>query len=106
MEIINILYLIAGVIFLLSLIILLLRQLQFQWKGFKWQRLNKPRGKLSRSYFTDPRNRQLQRELLKLLRGEVDTAERLLQQQRRLHPGKSDRWYLEKVIYDLKRDRR
>ncbi|WP_339384939.1 hypothetical protein [Iningainema tapete] len=47
----------------------------------------------------------LQRELLKLLCGEVDTAERLLQQQRRLHPGKSDRWYLEKFIYDLKRDR-
>ncbi|MDZ8227482.1 MULTISPECIES: hypothetical protein [unclassified Nostoc] len=33
------------------------------------------------------------------------TAERLLKQQRQRHQGESDEWYLEKVIYDLERDR-
>ncbi|WP_263975720.1 hypothetical protein [Amazonocrinis nigriterrae] len=41
-----------------------------------------------------------------MLQGDTATAKRLLRQQRRNHPGKSDNWYLEKVIYDLERDRR
>jgi hypothetical protein len=69
---------------------------------FYWNQL---RGK-SLSYLSDPKNRQLQKQLLTLLRGDTAAAKRLLKQQRQLHPGKSDNWYLEKVIYDLKRDRR
>ncbi len=61
---------------------------------------------VSRSYRTDPRNRQLQHQLIGMLRGDVATAKRLLKQQRQLNPGNSDNWYLEKVIYDLERDRR
>ncbi len=64
-----------------------------------------PRGRVSQSYRTDPKNRQLQSELMVLLQGNVGTAKRLLRQQRRMRPGKSDNWYLEKVIYDLERDR-
>ena len=63
-------------------------------------------GKVSHSYRTDSKNRQLQSELLTLLRNDTATAKRLLKQQRQQHPGKSDNWYLEKVIYDLERDRR
>ncbi|MBW4425931.1 MAG: hypothetical protein KME50_16140 [Nostoc desertorum CM1-VF14] len=65
----------------------------------------KPRAKVSRSYRTDPTNRALQNDLLILLKGDVPTAKRLLLQQRRHNPGQSDNWYLEKVIYDLERDR-
>ncbi|WP_242055459.1 hypothetical protein [Nostoc flagelliforme] len=47
----------------------------------------------------------MQSDLLTLLKGDVATAKRLLLQQRRRKPGQSDNWYLEKVIYDLERDR-
>ncbi|MDZ7956545.1 MAG: hypothetical protein RMY34_01330 [Aulosira sp. DedQUE10] len=67
---------------------------------------SKPRGKVSNSYLTDPKNRELQKRLLVLLRGDIAAAKRLLKQQRQIQPGKSDNWYLEKVIYDLERDRR
>ncbi|WP_445626448.1 hypothetical protein [Nostoc sp. DSM 114167] len=66
----------------------------------------KPSGKVSHSYRTDPKNRALQADLLILLKGDVPAAKRLLLQQRRKKPGQSDNWYLEKVIYDLERDRR
>lgn len=64
------------------------------------------RGKWSKSYLNDPKNRALQHELLSLLHGDTPTAKRLLKQQRQMHPGQSDNWYLEKVIDDIKRDRR
>jgi hypothetical protein len=59
----------------------------------------------SSSYRNDPKNRQLQSDLLAILQGDVRTAKRLLKQQRQSAPGRSDNWYLEKVIYDLERDR-
>lgn len=34
-----------------------------------------------------------------------DVAERLIRLEKLQHPGKSERWYLEKVIYDLQRGR-
>ena len=78
--------------------------------SFIYQKLTNPsprlRGKVSQSYRTDPRNRDLQHQLMGMLQGDTATAKRLLRQQRRNHPGKSDNWYLEKVIYDLERDRR
>ncbi|WP_071190997.1 hypothetical protein [Trichormus sp. NMC-1] len=55
------------------------------------------RGRESRS--------DLQVRLLQLLNNDVATARRLINQQRQLHPEKSDRWILEKVIWDLERDR-
>ncbi|MEH1786097.1 hypothetical protein [Nostoc sp.] len=64
------------------------------------------RGNVSKPYFSDPKNRKLQKRLLILLNGDATTAERLLKQQRQKHQGQSDTWYLEKVIYDLERDRR
>lgn len=71
-----------------------------------WNKSPKLRGRVSHSYRTDPRNRQLQHQLVEMLRGDIAVAKRLLRQQRQKHPGKSDNWYLEKVIYDLERDRR
>ncbi|MBE9050654.1 hypothetical protein IQ243_09550 [Nostocales cyanobacterium LEGE 11386] len=68
-------------------------------------RPRRPRGTVSHSYRTDSKNRKLQRRLLILLKGDVAAGKRLLAQQRRRQPGQSDNWYLEKVIYDLERDR-
>ena len=47
---------------------------------------------------------KLRRELLTLVHGQQDIANRLLAVERQKHFGKSERWYLEKVIYDLRRD--
>lgn len=45
----------------------------------------------------------LRQELLMLVHGQRDIAERLLASEKRRQPNKSERWYLEKVIYDLHR---
>ncbi|NJN85799.1 MAG: hypothetical protein HC881_05150 [Leptolyngbyaceae cyanobacterium SL_7_1] len=50
--------------------------------------------------------RETRKTLMALLNGDRKTADRLLQQARFQHPGKSENWYWEKVAYDLKRDRR
>ncbi|WP_353929335.1 hypothetical protein WJM97_13515 [Okeanomitos corallinicola TIOX110] len=51
------------------------------------------------------KNKQLQRELLIMLGGNREVANRLVSRQKQLNPGKTEFWYLEKVIFDLKRDR-
>lgn len=50
-------------------------------------------------------NSQLQRKLLRLLHNDRNTANRLLAQVKLNHPGRSANWVVEKVIYDLERDR-
>lgn len=50
-------------------------------------------------------SRQLQKKLLRLLHDERDTANRLLYQVKLKNPNRSVDWYVEKVIYDLERDR-
>lgn len=40
-----------------------------------------------------------------LLQSDSVTAERLLRHEQNKYPGKSTKWYLEKVIFNLKRDR-
>ncbi|MBN3943485.1 MAG: hypothetical protein HWQ40_27470 [Nostoc sp. NMS9] len=57
--------------------------------------------KYSETYLTNPRNRQLQAQLLDMLQGDVSTAKQLLLQQRQWFPGRHDNWYLAKVIYNL-----
>ncbi len=56
-----------------------------------------------RAYQSDKGCKALRRKLLNLVHR--DTAERLINSAKRQHPGKSERWYLEKVIYDLQRGR-
>jgi hypothetical protein len=45
------------------------------------------------------------RQLLRAVGGNHALAKRLLEQVRWKYPGKSERWYVEKVIFDLERDR-
>ncbi|MEH2414470.1 hypothetical protein [Nostoc sp.] len=82
----------------------ILQLIYIEWRKPDGER---PRQASSKSsYRNDPTNKALQRDLLVLLKNDVPAAKRLLLQQRRRSPGKSDNWYLEKVIYDLERDRR
>lgn len=48
---------------------------------------------------------KLRRELLRVLGDRGDTANRLIALEKRKNPGKPERWYLEKVLYDCKRRR-
>lgn len=50
-------------------------------------------------------SRKLQNQLMKLLHDDRATANRLLSQVKIKNPNKSTDWYVEKVIYDLERDR-
>ncbi len=50
-------------------------------------------------------SRHLQTKLLKLMHGDHQGAERLIQQAKLKYGGKSEDWYCEKVIFDLERDR-
>jgi uncharacterized protein HemY len=47
----------------------------------------------------------LKTKLLKLMHGDRQGAERLIQQAKLKYGGKSENWYFEKVIFDLERDR-
>ena len=47
---------------------------------------------------------KLQHELTILLHDRSDTAQRLINLEKIKHPGQSKSWYLDKVIYDLKRE--
>jgi hypothetical protein len=50
-------------------------------------------------------NPKLQRKLLRLLHKDARVADRLITQASFKYPGKAPDWYVEKVIYDLERDR-
>lgn len=47
----------------------------------------------------------LDRDLLAATNGNKELARRLLIQARAKYPGKSEKWYAEKALYDLNRDR-
>ncbi|WP_242063488.1 hypothetical protein [Nostoc sp. FACHB-892] len=105
MEILIIIQVAFFCLLVLLAVIHILQLIYIEWRKPDAERPRQPSGKVSQSYRSDPRNRALQSDLLTLLKGDVATAKRLLLQQRRRKPGQSDNWYLEKVIYDLERDR-
>jgi hypothetical protein len=47
---------------------------------------------------------KLRHELLILLHGQSETAKRLINFEKIKHPGQLESWYLDKVIYDLRRE--
>lgn len=67
-------------------------------KAIKYPKLAKPAN--------NPNTKQLQKELLTMLGGNTEVANRLVARQRQINPAQTEAWYLEKVISDLKRDRR
>lgn len=53
----------------------------------------------------DRASRKLQKKLMRLLHDDRDTANRLVSQVKMKNPNRSIDWYVDKVIYDLERDR-
>ena len=49
-------------------------------------------------------NSQISRPLLQAVKGDRALAKRLLENAKLRYPGKSNNWYIEKVIYDIERD--
>lgn len=47
---------------------------------------------------------RIDRRLLGAVKGDKALAKRLLAQARVKHPGKPNKWYVEKIIYDIERD--
>lgn len=50
-----------------------------------------------------PAESRLQRQLMTIVHGNRSTADRLVSYEKSRNPGKTEQWYLEKVIYDLRR---
>lgn len=50
------------------------------------------------------RSNKLYHDLMILVHGQSNTAQRLIDLERIKHPGQSESWYLDKVIYDLRRE--
>lgn len=59
---------------------------------------------LFNAFRQDTRNHRLHHELLVLVHNDHHVAERLMHLEQIKHPGHTEQWYLEKVIYDLQRD--
>lgn len=53
-----------------------------------------------------PVTSKAQTQLLNLVNGDMQAANRLLEHTRKANPRQSEQWIWEKVIYDLERDRR
>lgn len=64
-----------------------------------------PRSSQTRGFWEEMRLSGLQRQLLNRVQQRSDVAARLLALERAKNPGKSEQWYLEKVLYDLRRGR-
>ena len=47
----------------------------------------------------------INRQVLQATRGDRDLAQRLMRQVRLRYPDKDEQWHVEKVLYDLERDR-
>lgn len=99
MEITGLLIVISIISLSLNLIRLLIPHLH---KLYEYQPQPQPR-KRQRRYGDDVY--QLEDKLLTLLRGDGAAAKRLLRLSRQQYPGRNAKWHVEKVIWDLERDR-
>ncbi|MBD2388813.1 hypothetical protein [Cylindrospermum sp. FACHB-282] len=68
--------------------------------------LFQPRSRDNFNFSRKSRKQELRADLLVLLKGDAATARRLLNGACQRYPGRTEIWYLEKVISDLERDRR
>lgn len=78
------------------------------WPGYRdaLDRLQKLQQALPKTaQAASPTENPLKQRLRILVGGQWDLADRLIDQARAYYPGMSDDWYLEKVIYDIERDR-
>jgi hypothetical protein len=90
----------AGIAIILGLCLLF-----FAWQQRHQFDRGRRRSSSTTSRIIRPQHRQLERKLVKLLGGNRNTANRLIQQSQLRYPDKSADWHWEKAIYDLERDR-
>ncbi|MBV5261065.1 ABC transporter permease [Synechococcus moorigangaii CMS01] len=94
---------------LLCFILALVYLIWLLW--FEIQKQKRPRQRRGRPFVLSPQPRNsskdsnLKQKLIKLLHGDRQAVERLIQSARHKNPGKSPQWYEEKVLRDLERDR-
>lgn len=69
------------------------------------QKRQKPRRRWQR-YTPQTNTSPQQAKLLNMLAGDRAAAQRLVSAARTRYPGHRERWYWEKALYDLERDRR
>jgi hypothetical protein len=98
----SLVFAVAGivVIYLFALLVAVFMSLVEKISGAGF--LSKSRDNFSRK----SRKKELRADLLVLLKNDVPTARRLLNGACHRYPGRTEIWYLEKVISDLERDRR
>jgi hypothetical protein len=72
---------------------------------FKQGRKIKTNSINTRSAYRNPILSRLWSQLLIKLSGDTPTAERIISQLHRKYPGHTDKWYIEKAIFDLERDK-
>jgi hypothetical protein len=73
---------------------------QFQGRSFRGV------GPGSSSFGQTRPSSKLERELTRLMGGNRREAERVVTSMKQRNPGRSEDWYWDKAIYDLRRDRR
>ncbi len=80
----------------------------FPERSLQWcieQAIADVRPSISPSPAPPPLPAAAQKTLLRLLHGNVEQAQRLVQRIQAAHPNQSAQWAIDKVIYDLERDR-
>jgi tetratricopeptide (TPR) repeat protein len=78
---------------------------QEDWENYQqvFQSLEKIQGSIPES--KNQKYNLLRQKLLRLVGGQWEIAQRLIQQKKDYYPGMLEEWYLQKVIADLERDR-
>ena len=87
-----------------NLVIILLLVLII-WGAYYLFSLSKNNRQSKKSFNPNAFPSNADRKLLRLVGGDRKYAARILNQLSQKYPGKSHKWYLEKAIYDLERDR-
>jgi hypothetical protein len=112
-TILQILYAIQDILISVTRLAYLFRNLQYTLRrlvprqkipiGFQIPKSQPPKRKKRGA--TNAQTDKLEAELLSLLRGDIPTAKRLLRLVKQQNPGRNYQWCLEKVIWDVERDR-
>lgn len=76
------------------------------WLDQKKPRRSSPRRPVKRRRTASNHRPRLEGRLVELLGGDAQTAYRLVTSVKTSNPQRSDRWCIEKALYDLERDRR
>ncbi|MEA5516209.1 hypothetical protein [Nodularia sp. UHCC 0506] len=101
----HIIILSAWLILMISAVLLAISVLQTAPKSKRKQKTSRRRGS-DRPAAHIKTNSRKWKELVQLLHGDVDTANRLVQGEKMRNPNRSADWCVDKALWQLERDRR